>query len=165
MYHSQHRPKSNRISQLFRCDFPAMRLHGGFDDGQANSDSLHRARVRFIHGTFTPRGSHAALPIACDAFNARTMAIREYHCPACTVVARKLPRLLCGAVLFALLFPYGEKRSWRTRRPARYRKNVSDLALCCVAIILRRFLCQGANGADLRQAERGRFALLFCLKG
>ena len=55
MYHSQHRPKSNRISQLFRCDFPAMRLHGGFDDGQANSDSLHRARVRFIHGTFTPR--------------------------------------------------------------------------------------------------------------
>ena len=45
MYHSQHRPKSNRISQLFRCDFPAMRLHGGFDDGQADSGSLHRARV------------------------------------------------------------------------------------------------------------------------
>ena len=48
MYHSQHRPKSNRISRLFRCDFPAMRLHGGFDDGQADSGSLHRARVRFI---------------------------------------------------------------------------------------------------------------------
>ena len=25
----------------------------------------------------------------------------------------------------------------------------------CAAIILRRFLCQGAIGADLRQAERG----------
>ena len=48
MYHSQHRPKSNRISRLFRCDFPAMRLHGGFDDGQADSGSLHRARLRFI---------------------------------------------------------------------------------------------------------------------
>ncbi|PWM97079.1 MAG: hypothetical protein DBX95_01895 [Oscillibacter sp.] len=35
-------------------------------------------------GLSPPRGSHAALPIACDAFNARTMAIREYHCPACT---------------------------------------------------------------------------------
>ena len=48
MYHSQHRPKSNRISRLFRCDFPAMRLHGGFDDGQADSGSLHRDRMRFI---------------------------------------------------------------------------------------------------------------------
>lgn len=47
-YHSQHRPKSNRISRLFRCDFPAMRLHGGFDDGQDDSGSLQRARVRFI---------------------------------------------------------------------------------------------------------------------
>ena len=29
------------------------------------------------------RGSRAALPIACDALNARTMAIREYHYVSC----------------------------------------------------------------------------------
>jgi len=29
------------------------------------------------------RGSRAALPIACDALNARTMAIREYHYVFC----------------------------------------------------------------------------------
>ena len=36
-----------------------------------------------LHGTSPPRGSHAALPIACDAFNARTVAIREYRPPVC----------------------------------------------------------------------------------
>ena len=59
------------------------------------------------------------------------------------------------SAVFRSAFPYGEKRSWRTRRPARYRENVSDLALCCAATNLRRFLCQGANRADLRKAERG----------
>ena len=28
-------------------------------------------------------GSHAALPIACDALNARTVAVRKYYCIAC----------------------------------------------------------------------------------
>ena len=31
------------------------------------------------------RGSRAALPIACDAFNARTVAIREYHYVFCAL--------------------------------------------------------------------------------
>ena len=32
----------------------------------------------------SPRhGSHAALPIACDALNARTVAVRKYHCIFC----------------------------------------------------------------------------------
>ena len=35
-------------------------------------------------GLSPPRGSHTAILIACDAFNARTVAVREYHCPACT---------------------------------------------------------------------------------
>ncbi|RGE64539.1 hypothetical protein DXA36_16400 [Eisenbergiella sp. OF01-20] len=35
-------------------------------------------------GFSPPYGSHTALPIACDASNARTVAVREYHCPACT---------------------------------------------------------------------------------
>ncbi len=41
-------------------------------------------------GIAPPHGSHAALPIACDALNARTVAVRKYHCIFCTVVARKL---------------------------------------------------------------------------
>ncbi|MSS91162.1 hypothetical protein FYJ45_23860 [Eisenbergiella tayi] len=34
-------------------------------------------------GISPPRGSHAALLVACDASNARTTTAREYHCPAC----------------------------------------------------------------------------------
>ncbi len=30
-------------------------------------------------------GSHPALPIACDASNARTVAVREYHYIFCAV--------------------------------------------------------------------------------
>ena len=40
------------------------------------------------------------------------------------VVAHKLLNLFYGAVVLARLFPYGEKLSWRTRRLARYRRNV-----------------------------------------
>ena len=29
------------------------------------------------------------------------------------------------------IFPYGEKLSWRTRRLARYRRNVPVCLLCC----------------------------------
>lgn len=32
-------------------------------------------------------GSHVALPIACDASNARTVAVREYHYIFCAVMA------------------------------------------------------------------------------
>ena len=36
-----------------------------------------------LTGVSPLRGSRAALPIACDALNARTMAIREYHYVSC----------------------------------------------------------------------------------
>ena len=105
MYHSQHRPKSNRISQLFRCDFPAMRLHGGFDDGQANSDSLHRARVRFIHGTFTPAWFSHGHARCLRRFERSDYDGKGVSLSCLHVVARKLPHLLYGPVFFALLFP------------------------------------------------------------
>ena len=57
--------------------------------------------------------------------------MREYHCAALYVVAHKLLNLFYGAVVLARLFPYGEKLSWRTRRPARYRRNVPVCLLCC----------------------------------
>ena len=54
-----------------------------------------------------------------------------YHCAALYVVAHKLLNLFYGAVVLARLFPYGEKLSWRTRRLARYRRNVPVCLLCC----------------------------------
>lgn len=102
-------------------------------------------------------GSHAALPIACDASNARTVAVREYHYPFCAVVARK--PLACFLARCWSLVP-GKGKSWRTRRMARHKKNVSDLPyaappLSCVAFFVKE-QCQG----QIRQAKRkgGRFA-------
>ncbi len=37
-------------------------------------------------------GPHAALPITCDASNARIVAIREYHCTDMRIVAADVPR-------------------------------------------------------------------------
>ncbi len=48
-------------------------------------------------------GSHPALPIACDAFNARTVAIGEYHYIFCAVMACKVLRLLYGRIFLARL--------------------------------------------------------------
>ena len=49
------------------------------------------------------RGSHVALPIACDALNDRTVAVREYHYIFCAVMACKVLRLLYGRIFFARL--------------------------------------------------------------
>ena len=87
---------------------------------------------------FHPCSFKAALPIACDALNARTVAIRVFQIHL-YVIARKPLRLLCGAVVLARLFPYGEKRSWRTRRLARYRQYVFVCLLYCAAVVLRAF--------------------------
>jgi len=56
------------------------------------------------------------------------------------------------------LVPVG--KSWRTRRPARHKPTVPDLPLCCVGVIFRRFLCQGAAFRFLLWlAERGAQAV------
>ena len=80
------------------------------------------------------------------------------------VVARKLLHLLSGAVLVARLSgreyphpdsvmahpPYGSTQKERIR-----------FALYCAAVILRRFLFQGSEKADLRKAERGGTLCVF----
>ena len=48
------------------------------------------------------RGSHAALPIACDALNARTVAVGEYHY-VFSVMACKVLFLLYGRIFLARL--------------------------------------------------------------
>ena len=42
-----------------------------------------------LTGLSPPHGSHAAAPIACDASNARTVAVREYHYLAGQVMAEE----------------------------------------------------------------------------
>jgi len=48
-------------------------------------------------------GSHVALPIACDALNARAVAVREYHYIFLHIVARKLLHLLWVVVCFCVV--------------------------------------------------------------
>ena len=50
-------------------------------------------------------GSHVALPIACDAFNARTVAVREYHYVFCAVVAHKAATLVSRRGVDRSAFP------------------------------------------------------------
>ena len=88
-----------------------------------------------------PRESHPpavcrALPIACDASNARTVAVREYlsFCVSSPMSSHAhFPVQVWDRSL--------QQRSWRTSRPARHRRDVS------VCLMLRRnyppgFLCQ-----------------------
>ncbi len=71
------------------------------------------------------RRSAEALPIACDASNARTMAVRKYHYIFCALSpAGCYP---CFTVWYFSLAFRLRKRSWRTHRMARHKRNVSDL--------------------------------------
>ena len=72
-------------------------------------------------------GSHPALPIACDALNARTVAIGEYHYIFCAVMACKVLRLLYGKMFLARLS--GRKVSWRIFRIAKAQKESIQFAL------------------------------------
>ena len=72
-------------------------------------------------------GSHPALPIACDASNARTVAVREYHYVFCAVMACKVLRLLYGRIFLARL--PARKVSWRIFRIAKAQKESIRFAL------------------------------------
>jgi len=75
------------------------------------------------------------------------VAVREYHYIFCAVVARKLLNLLPGVVLVARLSRRGKENpagivSWRTRRVARRKRDVSDLPyaappLSCAAFFVK----------------------------
>ena len=90
------------------------------------------------------RRSAEALPIACDASNARTMAVRKYHYVFCALSPASCYTCFAAVVLFARFSrrrkvmahpPYGSAQKERIR-----------FALCCVAVLLRRFLYQRAGG-------------------
>lgn len=115
----------------------------------------------------SPRhGSHAALPIACDAFNARTVAVRKYHCIFC--VSSPASRYTCfPARCWSLGCPGGDNltriASWRTRRMARRKRNVSDLPyaappLSCAAFFFKvqKWLCCRVSSGTEKGGERKR---------
>ena len=72
-------------------------------------------------------GSHPALPIACDASNARTVAVGEYHYVFCAVMACKALRLLYGKIFLAQL--PGKEVSWRIFRTAKAQTESIRFAL------------------------------------
>jgi len=63
---------------------------------------LNRRLPAQSHGNFTPAIFNAALFTACDAFNARTMTIREYHYTDLYVIAHKMLSLYYDVVFIAL---------------------------------------------------------------
>ena len=85
------------------------------------------------------------------------MAVREYHYIFCAFVARKLLNLLPGSVLVARLSRQGKENpagivSWRTRRMARRKRDVSDLPyaappLSCATFFVKvlEWFCWGAG--------------------
>ena len=62
---------------------------------------------------------HAALLIACDALNARTLTVREYQPVCMSWPASAALALRRGSDRST----FQRKASWRTRRPARYRQQ------------------------------------------
>lgn len=72
-------------------------------------------------------GPHPALPIACDALNARTVAVGEYHYVFCAVMACKVLFLLYGRIFLARL-PV-KKVLWRILRTAKAQKERVRFAL------------------------------------
>ena len=111
-------------------------------------------------GIAPPHGSHAALPIACDALNARTVAVRKYHCIFC--VSSPASRYTCfPARCWSLGCPGGDNltriASWRTRRMARRKRNVSDLPYAAPPLSCAAFFVKVQNGFAL---SRFRMALL-----
>ena len=110
------------------------------------------------------RRSAEALPIACDASNARTMAVRKYHYIFCALSpARCYP---CFTVwYFSLTFRLRE-RSWRIRRMARHKRNVSDLPYTASPFYFAAFFVKEQRavlryGTEKKRGKRSNTALLY----
>ena len=111
------------------------------------------------------RRSAEALPIACDASNARTMAVRKYHYIFCALSpAGCYP---CFTVWYFSLAFRLRKRSWRTHRMARHKRNVSDLPYAaspfsCVAFFVKvQNGCAAASAAERKREKRSNTALVY----
>ena len=102
------------------------------------------------------RGSRAALPIACDALNARTVAVREYHYVFCASSPTGCYACFPASVLVARLSRAGKSRRDNVMAHPPHgsaQKERIRFALCCAAVILRRFLCQGSKDRNTQSGK------------
>ncbi|MCI6705760.1 MAG: hypothetical protein MR568_01985 [Eisenbergiella massiliensis] len=67
-------------------------MNSGLSIIQVTKRGFNQTAPASSTGIAPPHGSHAALPIACDASNARTMAVREYHYTDIWIVAADVPK-------------------------------------------------------------------------
>ena len=99
------------------------------------------------------RRSAEALPIACDASNARTMVVRKYHYIFCALSpAGCYP---CFTVWYFSLAFRLKKRSWRTHRMARHKRNVSDLPYTASPFYCAAFLVKEQRAVLRYGTEKG----------
>lgn len=100
------------------------------------------------------RRSAEALPIACDASNARTMAVRKYHYVFCALSpAGCYP---CFTVWYFSLAFRLRKRSWRIHRMARHKRNVSDLPYTASPFYCAAFFVKEQRAVLRYGTERGK---------
>lgn len=100
------------------------------------------------------RRSAGALPIACDALNARTVAAREYHYSFCASSPARCHACFTSDVCRSAYPP--RYVSWRIRRPARRKR---DVFIC--PMIRRRYLAgMFVKVQETGTAERGKYMLV-----
>ena len=105
------------------------------------------------------RRSAEALPIACDASNARTMAVRKYHYVFCALSPAGC--YLCFTVWYFSLAFLLRERSWRTRRMARHKRNVSDLPYTASPFYCAAFFIKEQRAVLRYGTEKGKEAFQY----
>ena len=80
------------------------------------------------------------------------------------VVAHGLLSPFYGVGMGRSAFPHRGKVSWRTRRVAQRKRNVSDLPYAAPPLFCVAFFVKEQMGQICAKRKGGRFALLFCLK-
>ena len=104
-------------------------------------------RISLLHG------SHAALPVACDASNARTTAIKEYHYTDIWIVAAELLSLLWNADSSRSFCP--SFQSWRISPTAPHISNVSDLSYAASPFYCAAFFVKEQRAVLRYGTEKG----------
>ena len=79
---------------------------------------FHQTAISNSFMGITPlRRSAEALPVACDALNARTTAVKEYHCTDIWIMAAELLSLLWNADISRSVCPSFRRRVSAQRLP------------------------------------------------
>ena len=84
----------------------------------ADASSIVKQNLSLSSTGLAPlRRSAEALPVACDALNARTTAVKEYHCTNIWIMAAELLSLLWNADIFRSVCPSFRRRVSAQRLP------------------------------------------------